>query len=240
MQSLSDALGIESEESSGVIPSSEEFTSENENYIPKIDIKHLECEDENIEILSSHNQYSLVMYLDGGCDAKYYDRFIKATERLIRGNGDYKKWLEDIRITKNLGKDAFFPNLDSSHVEIQLHHYPFNLYSICNIVAQSMLNDGLKVSTFILADEVIKLHFDDLVGLVPLTVTTHELAHLDALPIQRNQIKGEWEKFAIRFKDYLSDYDKALLRTLLKRTSLQLDTSPALTRLSEPTSLAEE
>ena len=122
-----------------------------------------------------------------------------------------------------MSKDAFLLNLTSDEVEIQLHHFPFNLYSIVRIVAEYMLNNDLKISTFIVADEVIKLHLNGVIGLVPLSTTMHELAHLGKLTFLRTQIFGMWEDFYIEFKDYMDDYEIGVVRKLLETNQISMN-----------------
>lgn len=209
--------------------------------IRDVHVDDIECEDDNIEILGKNQEYSLTMYLDPNNEYKYVTKFVKAVERVVRGNKDYNLWLEEIRYTKNMTADAFFPNISSDIAEIQLHHYPYNLFTICEMIANDMLGKGLKVSTMTLADAVLMEHFRGNIGLVPLSVTNHELAHLDMLPIQRTQITGNWERFTNKYSHVLSDYSKSIIRDLLSRDSLELkETSPLLAISSNIEEILEE
>ena len=186
----------------------------------EIEVETIPSDDDNIEVLGTEQNYSLVMYLDKNVDPKHFTKFIKAVERSVRSNIDYKLYLSAIREEPKLSRDAFLHNISSDEVEIQLHHYPFNLYSVVRIIAEKFLLEDKRVSTFIVADEVIKLHLNDKIGLVPLSVTTHELAHLGKLNFIRTQIYGEWEWFYNTYKKYMDDYEHSLIRSLLERTSL--------------------
>jgi hypothetical protein len=188
----------------------------------EVEVESIKNDDENIEIFGNHQAYSLAMFLDKNVDPKYFTKFIKNVERMIRGNDDYKIWLSSLRDELKLSKDAFLVNLTSDEVEIQLHHFPFNLYSIVRIVSEYMLNNDMKLSTFIVADEVIKLHLNGVIGLVPLSVTMHELAHLGKLTFLRTQIFGNWEDFYNEFKDYLDDYEVNIIRKLLSTNQISV------------------
>lgn len=189
----------------------------------KIEVENITTDDNNIEVLGTEQNYSLVMYLDKNIEPKYFTKFVKAVERTVRSNVDYKMYLSAIREEPELSRDAFLHNLSSQEVEIQLHHYPFNLYSVVRIIAEKLLMEDKRVSTFIVADEVIKLHLTDKIGLVPLTVTTHELAHLGKLQFLRTQIYGSWEWFYNTYSSYMDDYEHSLVKELLERTSLASD-----------------
>ena len=119
-----------------------------------IEVDNLEPDDDNIEILGKNQEYSLTMYLDKDVDERTYGKFIRSVEKAVRSNDDYKLWLEELRDIDQLSGDAFFQNISSSDAEIQLHHFPFNLYTICSVVTQKYMEDNKKVPTFIIADKV--------------------------------------------------------------------------------------
>ena len=194
-----------------------------------IDITNMDPEDDNIEILGKNQQYSLTMYLDPKVDAKYFDRFIKAVEKIVRSNDDYKMYLTGLRELDFMSQDAFLHNISSLDAEIQLHHFPFNLYTICKVVANTMLDQGKKVSTMIVADKVLMLHFENKIGLVPLTVTMHEIAHLGKLTFLRSQIHGRWEQFYNEYKYSLDEYDHTIVKNLITIKSLNSEDSNLLT-----------
>ena len=71
-------------------------------------------------------------------------------------------------ITSNITEDA----------NIEFHHYPFTLYDIVDIVLCNYLIKGKPITSFYIAEEVLDLHFKMKIGIVPLTTTNHELAHV--------------------------------------------------------------
>lgn len=186
----------------------------------EVEVENLDPEDDNIEILGKNQDYSLTMYLDQDIDERTYGKFIRAVEKAVRSNDDYKLWLEDLRDIDELSGDAFFQNISSSDAEIQLHHFPFNLYTVCSVITQKYMAENKKVSTFIIADKVLQEHFSTKIGLVPLTVTMHQLAHLNRLNITRKQIFGNWEQFYKEYTEYFSDFDIEIVRQLVERKSL--------------------
>jgi DNA-binding response OmpR family regulator len=187
----------------------------------KVDIDNLEPDDDNIEILGKNQQYSLTMYLDKNVDASTYVKFIKACERGIRSNEDYKLYLDSLRELDFFCQDAFLSKITSMDAEIQIHHHPLTLYSITSAIVSKMLDSGEKVSSFIVADRVLNLHFTNQVGLTPLTVTNHELAHMNQLKLQRRQIFGNWEKFFEEHRGYFNDYDREVVKTLVERVRIE-------------------
>lgn len=191
-----------------------------ESTILELNVENIPTEDDNIEIYSETQPFSLTMYLDPNYDQAYFSKFIKGVEKSVRGNEDYKMWLSSLRDLDEFSNDAFLKNVSSTDAEIQLHHHPFNLYTICSAVTRKMLDKGMKVSTFIVADTVIRNHFRGNIGLVPLAVSMHELAHLGQLNIIRTQIIGHWEEFYTEYKDYFSDFELEIVRDLVETKAL--------------------
>lgn len=194
-----------------------------------IDVKNIDAEDDNIEIIGKNQPFSLTMYLDPKVDAKYFDKFIKGVEKIVRGNDDYKMYLTSLREDNFMSQDAFLHNVSSTDAELQLHHYPFNLYTICKVVANTMLEDGEKVSTMIVADKVLMLHFEGRIGLVPLSVTMHEIAHLGRLTFVRSQIYGKWENFYNTYRLSLDEYDHTIVKNLIEIKNLNCEDTTLLT-----------
>jgi hypothetical protein len=188
--------------------------------VVEVEVENLDPDDDNIEIIGKNQEYSLTMYLDQDVDERTYGKFIRAVEKAVRSNDDYKLWLEDLRDVDQLSGDAFFQNISSSDAEIQLHHFPFNLYTVCSVITQKYMEENKKVSTFIIADKVLQEHFSNKIGLVPLTVTMHQLAHLNRLNITRKQIFGNWEQFYKEYTEYFSDFDIEIVRQLIERKAL--------------------
>jgi hypothetical protein len=197
-----------------------------------IDVKNTECEDDNIELVGINNPYSIVMYLDKNCDSRYFDRFIKSTERVIRKNIDYNIHLQYLREEEGLSNCAIFHNVAAGQASIELHHFPFTLFSICTVVANKMLlEENKKVSTFILADEVIKKHFENQIGLVPLSQTMHELAHLQKIQLLKKHIYGEYENFYETYKNYFTEREHAMVKELNETKKLSFSNNDIFSRL---------
>jgi hypothetical protein len=186
-----------------------------------IEVEEVEAEDGNVEIIGDQQPYSLTMYLDKDTDQRTFVDFIRKTERLVRGNPDYKDWVEWMRDEKGLDACAFLTNVDVHRAEIQLHHAPSNLFQICGTVANRIVSEGGKASTFMVADEVLKLHFEGKVGIVPLSSTVHELVHGGKLEIPSTVIHGDWEAYAEEYGPWMDDYEKGELESFRSRPLLE-------------------
>jgi hypothetical protein len=87
---------------------------------------------------------------------------------------------------------------------IELHHYPFSLFDICEAVAGKMIKKDSYVKSFFVIEEVVLLHYRFLVGLTPLNPTAHDLAHNNELKIHPKIIIGEWKNLYKEYFPYLS------------------------------------
>ena len=94
---------------------------------------------------------------------------------------------------------------------------PF-LYDIINIVAASKIVRGEGVTSLTLAHEVMNLHYENLIGIVPLSRTVHELAHSGEIFINLKQVFGDVNEFVKRYSDgltdgYIDDFNKLVALT---------------------------
>jgi hypothetical protein len=204
----------------------------------KIKAKPVENDDDNVELLGENQPYSLAMYIDASMDAKIFVKFIKKVERLVRSNPDYKLYLEWLREERGLDKCAYFHNVNSWKAEIQLHHVLSNLYTICVTVANRLLSTNKRVSSFILADEVVKLHLEDKIALVPLSTTVHELVHAKKVRIPKSQIYGNYQAYYEQHVAFMDDAEKqiyadneqylTLQRSDLKELEYKKETRPQI------------
>jgi hypothetical protein len=160
-------------------------------------------EDGNI-ILQGDSSYFKEQYLISNIfDSKEFVRFIKNVEKWVRTADDYTKYLSYLK-ELGLTSCAVLGNVfeDGENVEIEMHHHPFTLYDICVILFNYHAHNDKKFNTFMLAEKVLELHLENLVGLVPLCVTVHQLVHADEVIINKDQIYGYLDKFIERYLPY--------------------------------------
>lgn len=152
---------------------------------------------------------SITFEFSGFYDDKIFDRFVKSVERLVRSDRSYSNYVGKIKETEdNLAKDVILNNLKSSDATIEMHHHPFTLYDIVSIVALHNFNNNIPFTSFSLAKEVLALHYANMVGLAPMSITTHELAHLNVdktkkryINLTKKQVFGKYSEFAEMYKD---------------------------------------
>lgn len=148
------------------------------------------------------NVVNLNDFEDIGCydlnDEKDFKKYIKDLERIIRTSYEYRAFCRYLR--ENFGMDhcAFLTNISNEEtfdISIELHHYPFSLYDIVNIVYRKRAYNHESLSVFMVAEEVLRLHYQCLVGLIPLSETVHQLVHAGRLFIPVNKVFGRYKLF---------------------------------------------
>lgn len=152
---------------------------------------------------------SITFEFSGFYDDKVFDRFVKSVEKLVRSDRSYSNYVGKIKETEdNLAKDVILNNLKSSDATIEMHHHPFTLYDIVSIVALHNFNNNIPFTSFSLAKEVLAIHYANMVGLAPMSITTHELAHLNVdktkkryITLTKKQVFGKYSEFAEMYKD---------------------------------------
>jgi hypothetical protein len=87
---------------------------------------------------------------------------------------------------------------------IELHHYPFSLFDICEAVAGKKLSEDGYIETFTVIEEAVLLHYKFQVGLIPLNPTAHKLAHVNELEIHPSMVVGEWKELYGIYAPFLS------------------------------------
>jgi len=135
-------------------------------------------------------------------DEKLIKQFTKSTERLIRSSREYNAYIELLRTNITaLNKDNILSNITTADVGLEFHHYPLSLYDIIQVMMLHNITNNISFTSFSLAKQVMEEHFKHHIGLVPLTKTTHELAHSGNLFISKNQIFGDYTAFINDYKD---------------------------------------
>ena len=151
-------------------------------------------------------------------------KIVKRMERIIRGSTEYKDYIAFLR--ENVGMDAcaFFNNINkdtSKSLRIEIHHVPFTLFDITRIICNKYMEEGLPLNELLMAEEVMKVHYSNMVGLIPLSKTLHLMVHgenAEKVVIPAYMIFGNYKKFIEEYGDYMNDEDFKKIERLIQRT----------------------
>ena len=138
------------------------------------------------------------------------EKTITYIEKEVRGSFEYKKYLNYLKTELDLTKCALLPGIDCSEgaASLEFHHFPMNLYEITETVGKKLINnlhDDEKISCFEITEKVMEEHFRGNIGLVPLTVSLHKMAHNRSIIVPISKVNGNYENFVKKYSDVISE-----------------------------------
>lgn len=140
-------------------------------------------------------------------DEQSFKHYIDAVERNVRTSFEYRQMVSYLRDYLDMNKCAFYENItnaDTTKVHIEIHHAPFMLRDICYIVYNKRVAFNEALDEEMVAKEVMYLHYNLWVGLIPLSETVHELVHNQYIFVPCTKVLGHWQEFYNRYKPYMS------------------------------------
>ena len=146
-------------------------------------------------------------------DEKELYKYFKEVEKSIRSSLEYRDMVSYLRNNLNMNKCSFFKNIsnmDTTKIKIHIHHEPFDLMSIVQIVYRKRCAYRESLEIEMVAKEVIFLHYNMMIGLIPLAETPHELVHNKYLFIPIDRVFGAYQQFVNGYHDY---FDEVQLNT---------------------------
>ena len=149
-------------------------------------------------------------------------KFIKSTEMIIRKSLEYKEYIKFLKNNLDMDKCIILSNLKSTHgkrYSIEIHHEPFTLFDIVETVINKKIENSEPFNALTVADEVMELHYSGVIGLVPLTVTMHELTHKGRIFIPLQFIYQNYNDF---FKEYETYMNPMLIEKIEAKVDLSL------------------
>ena len=141
--------------------------------------------------------------------------YLTNIERVCRNSRCYKKLIDFLRNYVDMNKCSFYKNInniDTTGIKIHIHHAPFTLFDIVNVIYNKRMAMGESLSVTMVAKEVMYCHYNMWVGLIPLSETVHEMVHNGYLFIPTNAAYGKYKEFVDHYKDYLGPIENTLER----------------------------
>lgn len=159
-------------------------------------------------------------------DEKQFKKYIQNVERDVRGSFEYKSMINYLREYMDMNQCAFYQNInniDNSKVHIEIHHEPLSLYDICLIVYNKRVAFHESTEEEWVAKEVMYLHYNLMVGLIPLAETVHELVHAQYLFVPTTAVLGKYKEFVDRYRDFMLPEQLETLEHIEKSTEIYND-----------------
>lgn len=140
-----------------------------------------------------------------------WKKIIKKCETMIRTSLEYRQYIQFLKNEMDYNKCAVLRGISSTpdkHYSIEVHHSPFTLYDIVQIIITKHLDQKGQINLFEVSQEVMQLHYEGKVGLIPLTATVHELVHNGKIFIPLNLIYQDYAEFVNEYEMWMSENTK--------------------------------
>ena len=109
-------------------------------------------------------------------------------------------------------------NIEDYSIKIEIHHYPFSLYDVCDIVTKKRMYYKEYISVEAVGKEVMMLHYRTMIGLIPLSETVHELYHNNKLFIPVDRVFGRYKLFVDYYGPFITENKMDALNRIEKYT----------------------
>lgn len=178
-------------------------TYKNDKKIETVNFKDLQPIDMNFNISSDKDKV----------------RAIKMIERIVRSSLEYKEYIKYLKNYINMTKGSFFGKVEQSQyskISIEIHHAPMTLYDIVMVILIKHEDEYGDIDLLYIAEEVMKVHYQCRVGLLPLTKTTHQLVHNGSLFVPVQMVRGNWIDFYREYEKYFPEDMKDKLKKIMR------------------------
>lgn len=142
---------------------------------------------------------------------KEKDKIIKRIERQIRASIEYRDYIKFLKDYVNMNACAFFKNIsndgaENKKIKIEVHHEPFTLRDYVEVVLNKYIDLGMPLNELYISDEVMQIHYENRVGLIPLSKTMHQVIHKsNKIKIPLYMVYGDYMGFMRGYEEYLTD-----------------------------------
>lgn len=139
-------------------------------------------------------------------DEKSYKHYIDDIEKSVRRSFEYRRFIAYIRDYMQMNQCAFIQGVDNTEtfdIKIEIHHYPFSLHDITEIVVnkRKYYNESLEVQ--MVAKEVMIAHYKLIIGLISLSETVHQVSHASRLFIPADKVLGRYNVFVQYYEPFI-------------------------------------
>jgi len=139
-------------------------------------------------------------------DEKSYKHYIDDIEKTVRRSFEYRRFIAYIRDYMQMNQCAFIQGVDNTEtfdIKIEIHHYPFSLHDITEIVVnkRKYYNESLEVQ--MVAKEVMIAHYKLIIGLISLSETVHQVTHSSRLFIPVDKVLGRYNVFVQYYEPFI-------------------------------------
>lgn len=139
---------------------------------------------------------------------KSKEKFIKTIERIIRTSIEYRGYIKYLKTEALLTQCVVMNKLPAevaAGLSLEMHHCPLTLYDLVDIILTKYLLLEKPFTRISIANEVMDAHYMNQIGIVPMTITMHQMIHNGCNLVNKNDVFGNYKAFADNYSIYLSE-----------------------------------
>jgi hypothetical protein len=134
-------------------------------------------------------------------------KYVKALKSYIRHSEEYSRYMNFLKREGGLDRCGYHPNVTVDEFSLNVHHYPLTTEDIIYTILYKRCAQNETIRFSAVADEFMRLHYLELVGLYPLCETCHSYKHSETgkpfIPFEN--LFGDPVTFFELYKDFMKD-----------------------------------
>lgn len=146
-------------------------------------------------------------------------KYCTMVKNMVRRAPEYREYVSFLKKHMDMNKCIVFngiKNENHKRYTIELHHDPFTLMEIVNVVVTKRQELGESLNPYLVCEEVLELHYDDKVGLINLSKTAHELAENGRIFIPLQLIYQRYDLFVDEYEEYMDSTLKSKIEMIIQ------------------------
>lgn len=174
-----------------------------------------------------HNRYDFL-------DTDEYINFIKNAIMRFRASRFYKNY-KSYLMSLGLYRSQLSANISSDMASIEMHHNILTIFDIAVVLTEHQLNKTGLISSFDLVNLMKKVHRENKVQVVMLTLTEHQEFHNNTgMFLHPDMCFGDWKSFVREYSDGITiDIANKIIKYINRAVELGKSTDNDLLKLRE-------
>jgi len=134
-------------------------------------------------------------------------KLIAYLKKMCRGSYEYREYMNHFKdVLENTKCKVLGIDINEVPITIEIHHTPFSLETIVSVVTARMFDvQGVPIDPKDISEEVMRLHYEGKIGLIPLTSTIHEAVHSNTIHVKPSDIYGNYQAFFEEYEEYFDE-----------------------------------
>lgn len=165
------------------------------------------------------------------------DKLITTCEKYIRSSLEYRDYIATLKNENNMIYCAILPAVTKGNGKkytIEIHHDPFTLYDIVDLEILRREEENEPLNTLAIAESVMELHYDGVVGLIPLSKTQHDLVKAYKVFIPLQQVFGDYSKLYEHYESIIETKAEHIRKKIDLKVNLSLQCDQLQSNAADP------